>query len=64
MMLTKDRVINQAIRNLQKTIRKGAISNEYLHTGRIYDDPDCEYKQLRRFVGSLYETPSRGVASK
>ena len=23
--------INEAIRNLQKTIRKGAISNEYLH---------------------------------
>jgi hypothetical protein len=31
MMLTKDRVINQAIRNLQKAIRKGAMSNEYLH---------------------------------
>ena len=31
MMLTKDMVINQAIRTLQKTIRKGAASNEYMH---------------------------------
>jgi hypothetical protein len=36
MMLTKDMVINQAIRTLQKTIRKGAASNEYMHESRSF----------------------------
>jgi hypothetical protein len=28
--------INEAIRNLQKTIRKGAISNEYMHESKSF----------------------------
>jgi hypothetical protein len=36
MMLIKDRVINQAIRTLQKTIRKGAASNEYMHESKSF----------------------------
>ena len=30
--------LNEAIRHLQKVIRKGAISNEYMHTGRVHSD--------------------------
>ena len=37
-MLTKDIVINQAIEHLQKAIRKGAVSNEYMHTGRVHKE--------------------------
>jgi hypothetical protein len=35
--LSKESVC-EAIRHLQKVIRKGAVSNEYLHTGRVHDE--------------------------
>jgi hypothetical protein len=37
MMLTK-KELNKAIEHLQKVIRKGAVSNEYMHTGRVHSD--------------------------
>ena len=30
--------LQQAIKHLQKVIRKGAVSNEYMHTGRVHSD--------------------------
>ena len=35
--LSKESVC-EAIRHLQKTIRKAAASNEYMHTGRVHSD--------------------------
>ena len=35
--LTK-KELNEAIEHLQKIIRKGAVSNEYLHTGRVHKE--------------------------
>ena len=37
--LTK-KELNKAIEHLQKVIRKGAVSNEYLHTGRVHSDDE------------------------
>ena len=37
--LTKDD-LQQAIKHLQKVIRKGAASNEYMHTGRVHSDDE------------------------
>lgn len=32
--------LTEAIKHLQKVIRKGAVSNEYMHTGRVHSDDD------------------------
>jgi hypothetical protein len=40
--------LTSAIKHLQKVIRKGAVSNEYMHTGRVHSDDEVSEKSTKQ----------------